>query len=336
MVLVPAASVSGMHQSGPDSSARFRSVLSQDADEHARNLSAWDQTYEQLGPGAFSGRLDEIWLEDLQLFRERTNLQVLQTGLPWPGARTFGIPLAVGGEGSFQGKPVGDATIVTFGPAQELYLRTPALLDVVGISLPADRLQALGLQIDGFDPEAFLADRCLLPLAADTMTGVRAYLRALFETLEHAPQTLLPAPVQRAIRDAVIELLFNATRAAEAEPSLGTGSAAHYAAARLARDYIAARTAEPLTVLEVCRALGISRRTLQTSFQAVLGVSPHQYLHAVRLNGLRRALRAAPPGASVLALAADWGFWHPSSCAAEYRKLFGELPSTTLRRHHDS
>ena len=224
---------------------------------------------------------------------------------------------------------------MTFGPTQELYLRAPPTLDVVGISLPAARLQGLGLQIDGFDPEAYLADRCLLPLAPHAMTGVQTYLRALFDTLEHAPQTLLPAPVRREIRDAVIELLFNITRAAAAEPSLRTGSAAHYAIARLARDYIAARVAEPLTVLEVCRALGISRRTLQTSFQEVLGVSPHQYLHAVRLNGLRRALRAAPAGASVLSLAADWGFWHPSSCAAEYRKLFGELPSATLRRHHD-
>ena len=62
------------------------------------------------------------------------------------------------------------------------------------------------------------------------------------------------------------------------------------------------------------------------------GVSPHQYLRAARLNGLRRALRNPPRGASVLSLAADWGFWHPSSCAAEYHKLFGELPSTTLRR----
>lgn len=324
-----------MHQPGPRPSARFRSVLSEDADEHARNLSAWDQTYEQLGAGHFTGRLDEIWLGELQLFRERTNQHVLQRGLSWPGARTFGIPLALGGVGSFRGKPVSDATIVTFGPAHELYLRTPPMLDVVGISLPAERLRAFGLQIDGFDPEALLADRCLLPLAAKAIDRVQGYLRALFDTLEHAPQTLLPAPVQREIGDAVVELLLSATRAADAEPSLRSGGAAHYATARLACDYIATRMAEPLTVLEVCRALGISRRTLQSSFQGVLGVSPHQYLHAVRLNGLRRALRAAPAGASVLALAADWGFWHPSSCAAEYRRMFGELPSITLRRAHE-
>ena len=314
--------------------AGFRSLLCEDADEHARNLSAWEQTYEQLGNGPFTGRLDEIWLADLQLFRERTNQGVLQTGLSWPGARTFGVPLAVGGPGTFLGKPVTATTLVTFGPAQELYLRTPPMLDVIGISVSAAGLQTLGLQAEGFDPETFLSGRSLLPLTATVMRGVQGYLRQLFEMLEQNPQALSPAAVQRQVKDAVLELLLNAMRAADAEPTVAAGSAAHYAAARLARDYIAAHPTEPLTVLDLCRALHLSRRTLQSSFQDVLGVSPHQYLRAARLNGLRRALRGAARGASVLSLAADWGFWHPSSCAAEYRKLFGELPSITLRRRY--
>ena len=31
-------------------------------------------------------------------------------------------------------------------------------------------------------------------------------------------------------------------------------------------------------------------------------------------------------------VANEWGFWHMGGFAADYRKLFGELPSTTLNR----
>ena len=58
---------------------------------------------------------------------------------------------------------------------------------------------------------------------------------------------------------------------------------------------------------------------------------PHQYLQALRLNGLRRALRDPAGPGSVQEAAARWGFWHLSACAAEYKRMFGELPSMTLR-----
>ena len=51
----------------------MRSVVSQDVDEHAANLSAWGQTYDQLSAGAFSGSLTEVWTNDAQVFRETTS-----------------------------------------------------------------------------------------------------------------------------------------------------------------------------------------------------------------------------------------------------------------------
>ena len=83
-------------------------------------------------------------------------------------------------------------------------------------------------------------------------------------------------------------------------------------------------------VKEVCTALGVSRRAVEKSFDAVLGISPAQYLLACRLNRLRRSLLG-----STLRVAdglADAGLADPSRAARQYRRLFGELPSVTLRR----
>jgi AraC family ethanolamine operon transcriptional activator len=90
---------------------------------------------------------------------------------------------------------------------------------------------------------------------------------------------------------------------------------------------------DALTVEDLCRELGVSRRTLQYSFREVLRVNPVSYLRALRLNGVRRALKSADQRCgSVQDIAARWGFWHLSHFACDYRRMFGELPSETLSR----
>jgi AraC family ethanolamine operon transcriptional activator len=100
-----------------------------------------------------------------------------------------------------------------------------------------------------------------------------------------------------------------------------------------AKDFMRSRIAETITVADLCIELGVSRRTLQYSFQEVLGINPVRFLRAMRLNGVRRDLRnpCAAPG-SVQDTAANWGFWHLGHFVTDYKRMFGELPSETLRR----
>ena len=56
-------------------------------------------------------------------------------------------------------------------------------------------------------------------------------------------------------------------------------------------------------------------------------------LRAVSLNGVRSQLKnAQSPYVSVQDAAAAYGFWHMSQFAVDYRQLFGERPSDTLKR----
>ncbi|GHU15365.1 hypothetical protein AGMMS50225_28560 [Betaproteobacteria bacterium] len=52
---------------------------------------------------------------------------------------------------------------------------------------------------------------------------------------------------------------------------------------------------------------------------------------------MRQGLRCAgsdgvPALDTVGDIAARWGFWHLSHFAADYKEMFGELPSDTLRQ----
>lgn len=81
----------------------------------------------------------------------------------------------------------------------------------------------------------------------------------------------------------------------------------------------------------LCELTNVSRRTLQYSFESILGISPSQFLRATRLNQVRRKLLSSR-GISIADAAASQGFYHQSQFTADYKHLFGERPSETLKR----
>lgn len=100
-----------------------------------------------------------------------------------------------------------------------------------------------------------------------------------------------------------------------------------------AEDHALAQAGEHLHVGDLCRAAGVSERTLQYAFKEILGLTPMAYLVRLRLHRVRRALLAARPGSTTVAAEAlDCGFWHFGEFSRAYRECFGELPSATLRR----
>jgi AraC-like DNA-binding protein len=90
---------------------------------------------------------------------------------------------------------------------------------------------------------------------------------------------------------------------------------------------------EPLTLLDLCEIAGVKARTLQCAFQEKHGLTPMAYLKMTRLNRARSLLcHADPHRVSVTAIAMQAGFWHLSQFAWDYRSLFHESPSETLRK----
>jgi AraC family ethanolamine operon transcriptional activator len=83
----------------------------------------------------------------------------------------------------------------------------------------------------------------------------------------------------------------------------------------------------------LCRAAGVTPRTLARAFRAVHGTTPVHYLHALRLSEARQTLLAKGAHcSSVTEVATRFGFRELGRFAGEYREQFGESPSETLRR----
>jgi AraC family ethanolamine operon transcriptional activator len=101
----------------------------------------------------------------------------------------------------------------------------------------------------------------------------------------------------------------------------------------VAERYALANIDERLYVTDLCRAAGVSERTLEYAFRAVMGLSPTAYLTRIRLHRVHHALLQAKPGTTtVTEQALNWGFWHFGEFSRAYKDCFDELPSNTLRR----
>lgn len=98
-----------------------------------------------------------------------------------------------------------------------------------------------------------------------------------------------------------------------------------------AQEYIRAHLRGTISVQKLCEVAGASRRQLEYAFQDALGVGPREFIHAMRLNEIRRRLLSARGnGATVTDLALEFGISHLGRFAATYRRLFGESPRETL------
>ena len=105
----------------------------------------------------------------------------------------------------------------------------------------------------------------------------------------------------------------------------------HYRAAQRAERYMRERVSENLSIDEICAELGFSRRYLEYAFVDAFGTSPSRYFRVLRLHQVRRGLRNPVSGTSVTSEALRHGFNHLGLFSTQYRALFGESPSSTLR-----
>ncbi|WP_405490089.1 AraC family transcriptional regulator [Nocardia sp. NBC_00511] len=99
---------------------------------------------------------------------------------------------------------------------------------------------------------------------------------------------------------------------------------------------IDAMQAEPQTVFTAARLAeiaGVSVRSVQTAFQAHVGVPPMAYLRNLRLERVHAELVASESArTNVTNVAIRWGFTHPGRFAQAYMQRYGTLPSQTLSR----
>lgn len=311
----------------------FETRILADVQDHAHALDGWQQEYHQLTPGRFESRLTQARGRDFHLFREHINHRVVQRGAAPAEVSSVAMPLEPL-TATFQGQRVNGLALMTLPGGTAFEFHAPASAHVVAISLPASELEELVELCAGTSGLRRLR-QSVIPLG-NNCTTVRTAQR-LRLCLDHAQDCdagfWSHAAAEKALRDDVIAIMLSMVESLSDAPARDLTHRTYVDIVRRSARLLDDNGDTPISVVDLCRHLRISRRTLQTSFQRVAQMSPVSYLRASRLNRVRQLLRATSAEAmSISDAATQWGFTHHSHFAREYRKLFGELPSATSRR----
>lgn len=165
--------------------------------------------------------------------------------------------------------------------------------------------------------------------------GLRRYGELLAYEMSHRSSFLSGDHIRSACEQYLLSLLVltvSASRKKTASGLVSASSAKPYYVKR-AVDYIHATLPDPIGILDLVAAAGVSQRTLYRGFKVYYGQSPMDYVRCVRLDRVREELTATDPTiASVTDIALKWHFTHLSNFAMTYSRRFGERPSQTLAR----
>ena len=310
-----------------------RDVVTDDEGCLARSISGWAQDYQRLKAGAFRGSLAELCFGEAQLFVEQTSHALRQICTVPDGYVWFGLPLCEDRCVRINGVAVQDGRIAVHRGGIDFELITPDELRFWGIVVREQALKEYARQFEHENWVETLLDRPVLGVDEGRKRFAQQMCSRILQQQYDSEGLTLTLPLRQSLTDDTLSALFALFESGEPLPVERTWGRQRHRLVEMADAYVRASPDRLVTVSELCNALNISRRALQASFQDVLGVSPHAYIRAVSLNCVRSHLRdAESPYRSVQDAAAAFGFWHMSQFALDYREMFGERPSETLRR----
>lgn len=97
-------------------------------------------------------------------------------------------------------------------------------------------------------------------------------------------------------------------------------------------EYIDANARGHITTEDLAKLCCVSSRTLYDRFKKVKGVAPNAYVRERKLLKVRSRMLNVHNGVqNVTEVALEYGFSHLGRFSSEYKQLFGESPSETLR-----
>jgi AraC family ethanolamine operon transcriptional activator len=290
--------------------------------QHTQILTDWSLRYDQLSKGRFEGNIREVWIDGVQLYEEELSQSVFQRGSGRANTLCLGVFHRQSQEAIWRGKTLSCAEVSWLADGAEVMMKTPQYSSFLALSIPLQLLDSAPQQLK------HSASAVHHPALAQ---AIRQQILATLQGITEHPLQMVSKEARQQFKSEICELVLSFIDSAKGViPSRHSIQKAQRVVAN-AQDAMMAHQDTPLTMDQLCQLTHTSRRTLQNCFEVVCGQSPAVFLKNLRLNGVRRSLVLEDQQFSVSDVAALWGFWHLSQFTADYKRLFGELPSSTLK-----
>lgn len=303
-----------------------------DFDEFCQNALNWDLEFRQLEPGAFSGHFVTLGNAKVIFSNTALNRHILQKGSSPRGLFTFGLLASPEISVYWRNLDISGDTLLMFPPDGEWNSISRGDFNVFLLSLTETQLEETCTRLElpslaklTRGKEAFVCDPDMIATFRQWLHASNVRFRVVM-----SPQTIdqILSPLADQLAEHIVRLLASSARHVERKPQRRRDLALS-----CAEDYINKFANKNLSIPELCRICNVSERTLQYAFRERYGLTPKEYILIQRLNNVRKQLLIGDPGRKTISGIVQLnGFWHMGQFAADYRRLFGELPSDTLKR----
>jgi AraC-like DNA-binding protein len=282
------------------------------------------------GIGCFSARIVTIDLPRLRLQRvDETLARAWHVQMADP-QMAIGFSASPGQPMRCQGFVLGSDDLALFTPAQPAWHAISGPSQFAIMSLPKDQLTDLGVTLAG--QPLMPPDTMAVQVAPKWMKRLQSMHAAAINLAEASPEIVADPGAVRGLEASLTEAMIACLASGRIRTDTTCQRRRSLIIKRL-RELEEANRHRTLYLTEVCKAIGISQRTLTDICQDVLGVSPKRYLFLRRLHLVHRELRETVPGrGKITQIATKYGFWELGRFSVAYREVFGQLPSATLRQ----
>jgi AraC-like DNA-binding protein len=280
-----------------------------------------------IGRGPFRARMTQIGLDRLRLAAvEEALARIAFVAVP-AGTVLVSVPTDRGPSPIWGGVEIRAGEIIALGPGQRVHTRIIGLCHWHAIQVPELQLADYGRALSGAPFIVPPAARWRPRRAA--LRQLRHFHRAAIRMAEARSGALTDIQGAHGLEQQLLHALIECLSVGAEEE---TATERHHRDL-LARfeDLLAAEAFRPLA--DICAALDVAERSLRECCKEHLGMGPSAYRRLRAIQQVYRALRSGTSdGASVSEVARRHGFRQLGRLAADYRALYGELPSATLRR----
>lgn len=288
-----------------------------------REERPWRLRYDQTGSVLVQSGVDgAACIADIHVAKDRTG--VLLVG---PRAPSKFI----------DGREIGTETLCLLRPGSVVEVSTPAATTWLSVTAAVEAVDREAALLSGNPLGPSPIPVVSFSSAGANVDTLRTLLLGVADTVDSETRGLHPeaaANLERTLLRSLASYVLDAQPEQKRRRPLRVERASAF---RSIFEFMRALPSEPIYVEDLCRATGLAERTLRLLFFEQFGESPVRVLRSRRLCLVHEALHA--PGAGtreIRRVAQSLGFWHMGQFSADYRALFGELPSDTVRRARPS
>ena len=229
---------------------------------------------------------------------------------------SIAVILKCEGVASFDRMKLKEGDIVFFDDSMALHFMSRDKIEIAAVSLPNTKHPALSSHVHAAKGKRMRDE-------------MKRLTKLLQQTLEHFTKEESIGDLQR-IEDAIEETIASMFAEQIPEtPKLTKGETVAFEILEKVYGHMDGK----IDIKQLAQEYAVSEHTLQSSFKSLFGFTPKRFFRLLKLNHAHYDLTYADPqSVSVSRIAQKWGFAHMGRFSRYYFELFGESPSSALKR----